>query len=216
MVIIVVIMMMQGEKEMKKQATETYVYPTYDGYVDAKAPSVDYNTASALKVAYSSGDMQRWFASYLQFVIPDIEIGFAYLELYVSDTPSLAPGYVEIVDFPGYIWAEESFNYNTRPIDEGLLSTSYYYSGFSSQWTDVDLTDFIKIHKGETITIGILPIEGDDAWFWFDSIDFLEFYKPRLHIIGMPNYQDFLSYKNTYLLDGSLLDFVSNANQWVI
>lgn len=158
---------------------EMFVEPTDDATVDSVTPSANYGSVSNGIVTYTPPNI-RWMASFFKFNIPNINIDQVFLRVYVLPHGNQRNGEIMINDWPNYTWSEDTITYNTRPTEAGILSVPYAYGGGDSYWTNIDITDFVKAHKGETITLGMIPIT-DHVFMQFSLKEGAN--KPNLRII---------------------------------
>lgn len=151
---------------------ETYVNASADAKVDSKYPDKNYGTNSGLGVELNMAE-NYWEDSYLKFQIPNVNITFAYLRFYIMPVDSGQAGTITIQDCPNITWTETGITYNTRPIPAANLNMDIPIGvGDSFRWINIDITDFIKTRKGQTITlifspgsdlVNILPLSKETA-----------------------------------------------------
>ena len=130
---------------------------TDDAYVNYKYPDNNYGGSSVLNVDFS-GYWDIYRDIYLKFSIPNITINSAQLVIRVNEVKSGEGGTIVAVDSEDG-WTEGTLTWNNRPTLRTieLFAEKQVPVGTGYDVT-FDVTNFVKAHRGENITIAIIGI----------------------------------------------------------
>ena len=158
---------------------EMFVNPTDDTYIENRQPGENFGSLIILYTVHDTS-INLIQDTYLKFEVPDVDIDFVYLRLYVTPDTGVNPGRITLFDSPNVVWNESEPTWN-NPLEIGTeLMLDVDFTSARGYWTNINITDFIKAKRGETVTIIAIAVD-TPFWLGFGSKESGE--KPNLRII---------------------------------
>lgn len=134
---------------------EQSVTSTEDAIIKSDSPNDNFGDEPTLSVMQNIAEGFN-IDTFLKFNIPDVDVEFAYLRLFVAPVPIKLAGNITLVAINPDDWNESTINFLNAPVSIAGLDISYYYGGNVNYWTNIDITSFIKANRGKAVSIHMM------------------------------------------------------------
>ncbi len=147
--------------------TEIFVDATDDNFTNNFFPDdADGNGIEVQVVADSVGGV--YYDGFLKFNVPDVNITFAYLRLYVPASATPTAGRILLMSTVDTNWTEDTVTHNNKPGLTENLSLYVDLTANTDYWTNIDITAFVQANRGRAIGISMIGAD-DPVWQFFSS-----------------------------------------------